>query len=76
MNSLKPGTLFDGIVCDHALPMYGDGEYRIARGVEEPDIDVEADEAPEVPEVPEVVPEGLIMDMVTFVTHLNRLRRM
>ena len=69
MNSLKPGTLFDGIVCDHVLQMYGDGEYRIARRVEEPDIDVEPDE------VPEVVPEGLTMDMGTFLTHLNRLQR-
>jgi len=71
MTNLKPGTMFDGIVCDHALPMYGDGEYRIARPVEEPDIDVEPDEAPEAPEV---VPEGLTMDMGTFVTHLNRMR--
>ena len=71
MTNIKPGRLLPGgIVCDHALPMYGDCEYRIAPRVEEPDINVEPDEAPEV------VPEGLMMDMGTFVTHLNRLQRM
>ena len=73
MDSLERGTLFDGIVCDHALPMYGDGEYHIAPRVEEPDINVEPDEAPESPEV---VPEGLTMDIGTFLTHLNRMQRM
>jgi hypothetical protein len=49
--TFKPGTLSaDGIVCDHALPMYGDGEYRIEprpSGVAPFDLDVVIDdEAP------------------------------
>jgi hypothetical protein len=48
MEIFKPGTLHDGICFDHAVPMYGDGESRVAPTVEEPDIDVQADDAPGV----------------------------
>jgi hypothetical protein len=72
MNNFKPGTLHDGICFDHAVPMYGDGEGRIAPRVEEePDEDeVPRDQwAPEGPEVP-------TMDMGTFFSNLNRMQRM
>ena len=45
MDKFKPGTLHDGIVFDHAVEMYGDGEGRIAPRVEEePDMDLEPDD--------------------------------
>jgi hypothetical protein len=69
LGTFKPGTLSaDGIVCDHALPMYGDGEYRIPprRSIVAPvDLDVVIeDEAPSVDTV----------DMAVAFPGWNRLR--
>jgi hypothetical protein len=76
MENLKPGTLSaDGIVFDYALPMGGDGEYRIPPRVEEPDIDLEPDEVQGAAEDDAPEDGAPVMDSRTFFAHLNRLRR-